>query len=76
MRRGAFGTVILIVVVAIVLVLAARNWSSLKQAAPAVKSGDVKGLPGMERMKEATGRHTNAVEEALEGSDASAESDQ
>ncbi len=65
MRRGSFGTLVLIVVVAIVLVLAAKNWKSVKEAAPAAKTGDVRSLPGMKNMKSATEVHTRQVDEAL-----------
>lgn len=65
MRRGSFGTLVLIVVVAIVVVLGAKNWKTVKEAAPAAKTGDVRSLPGMKNMKSATDDHSRRVDEAL-----------
>lgn len=66
MRRSGFGTLILIVVVAIVLVLAAKNWQAVKSAKPAIEAGDARSLPGMDNMKSKTSEHTQEIDEALE----------
>lgn len=67
MKKGSgFGVVVLLVVMAVVLVLVAKNWESIQKAAPAVQSGDPRALPGLTKMKSATDRHTAEVDDAID----------
>jgi hypothetical protein len=80
---GGFGTVMLVIVMAIVLILAARNWMAVAPVAAEIDpgGGDGRGqaeagaalrngqLPGLDDMRDATGDHAARLDDALDSID-------
>lgn len=70
--------VVLLVVLAVVLLLAARSWKSVTPALSQLPGGDnlgpvealpATGLPNLEEMQQATSEYSDLVQETLKESD-------
>ena len=74
---GGFGLVMLVIVVAIVLILAARQWQAVAPVAAEIpasagdtgESSDDDGRPGLREMRANTSEHSDRVQDALAATD-------